>query len=91
MASTANTQAATLDEFITSWKAWEPNAFLGTFDQDFFLVTLPSSIGMPPQPRAVIEKMLPIQMELVKNYKVRLSTYHWMRVISSILCAHAIF
>jgi ketosteroid isomerase-like protein len=71
MPAPAHVQAATLQQFLDSWKKWDAEEWLDVFADDFTQVTMPFRLGIPSRTRAEVEQVLPALIATVKSYEVR--------------------
>ncbi|KAF2209145.1 hypothetical protein CERZMDRAFT_47839 [Cercospora zeae-maydis SCOH1-5] len=67
MPASADTQAATLQDFLAAWKSWDANSWLAFFDDSFEHVTMPLNLGLPPKSKAEVAATLPTMMGAIRD------------------------
>nr|POE56462.1 hypothetical protein CFP56_33434 [Quercus suber] len=74
MTDTTQAQAATIQAFVAGWKAWKPDEFLASWSKDCTQHTLPFSAGVPSRSRADTERIFPMLMSIVTNFRVSIES-----------------
>ena len=70
MPAAAETQAATLEQFIKAWSGWTPDGVLACWSDDCRQITLPFSSGMKPRTRKDTQILFPKLMSILTNFRV---------------------